>query len=137
MEFRPGTFFKTTDKTVKENHRMPALNKAGIRRWYSVASMSVTRSGCENACPSRKAGFTGSATRKPLDGCYGQLKRHGKRIASLARFGPVSMRRCTVFLSARAGVPPAAYRLYSTRSSGPYGTPNTQKKQRFLASGAA
>lgn len=65
--------------------RMRALNKAVIRRWYSVASASVTRSGCENAYPSRKPGFTGSATRKPRSGCYGQLNRRGKRIASLAR----------------------------------------------------
>lgn len=39
----------------------------------------------QNACPSRKSGFTGSATRKPSGGCYGQMNRHGKRIASLAR----------------------------------------------------
>ena len=64
---------------------MRALNKAVIRRWYSVASASVTRSGCENACPSRKSGFTGSATRKPRGGCYGQMNRHGKKIAFLAR----------------------------------------------------
>ena len=70
---------------AKENRRMRALNKAVIRRWYSVASASVTRSGCENAYPSRKPGFTGSATRKPRSGCYGQLNRRGKRIASLAR----------------------------------------------------
>ena len=70
---------------AKENRRMRALNKAVIRRWYSVASASVTQSGCENAYPSRKPGFTGSATRKPLGGCYGQLNRRGKRIASLAR----------------------------------------------------
>lgn len=69
----------------KENRRMCALNKAVIRRWYSVASASVTRSGCENAYPSRKSGFTGSATRKPRSGCYGQMNRRGKRIASLAR----------------------------------------------------
>lgn len=70
---------------AKENRRMRALNKAVIRRWYSVVSASVTRSGCENAYPSRKPGFTGSATRKPRSGCYGQLNRRGKRIASLAR----------------------------------------------------
>ena len=70
---------------AKENRRMHALNKAVIRRWYSVASASVTRSGCKNACPSRKSGFTGSATREPHGGCYGQLNRHDKRIASLAR----------------------------------------------------
>ena len=70
---------------AKGNRRMRALNKAVIRRWYSVASASVTRSGCENAYPSRKPSFTGSATRKPRSGCYGQLNRRGKRIASLAR----------------------------------------------------
>lgn len=66
-------------------HSPHALNKAVIRRWYSVASASVTRSGCKNACPSRKSGFTGSATRKPRGCCYDQMNRHGKRIASLAR----------------------------------------------------
>ena len=70
---------------AKENRRMHALNKAVIRRWYSVASASVTRSGCQNACPSRKSGFTGRATRKPSGGCYGQINRHGKRIAFLVR----------------------------------------------------
>ena len=70
---------------AKENRRMHALNKAVIRRWYSVASASVTRSGCKNACPSRKSGFTGRATRKPSGGCYGQINRHGKRIAFLVR----------------------------------------------------
>ena len=70
---------------AKENRRMRALNKAVIRRWYSVASASVTRSGCKNACPSRKSGFTGRATRKPSGGCYGQINRHGKRIAFLVR----------------------------------------------------
>ena len=76
---------RAANAKAKETRRMRALNKAVIRRWYSVASASVTRSGCENACPSRKPGFTGSATRKPLGGCCGQLNRHGKRIASLAR----------------------------------------------------
>ena len=44
---------------AKENRRMRALNKAVIRRWYSVASASVTRSGCENAYPSRNRALPG------------------------------------------------------------------------------
>ena len=121
---------------AKENRRMRALNKAVIRRWYSVASASVTRSGCENACPSRKPGFTGSATRKPLGGCYGQLNRHGKRIASLARIQ--SRFHATLYSF------PERVRRISTGSLQPLQyairwveIPNAKEKQRFLASGAA
>lgn len=71
---------------AKENRRMRALNKAVIRRWYSVASASVTRSGCENAYPSRNRALPGvQPVSHAAADCYGQLNRRGKRIASLAR----------------------------------------------------
>lgn len=121
---------------AKENRRMRALNKAVIRRWYSVASASVTRSGCENAYPSRKPCFTGSATREPHGGCYGQLNRHDKRIASLARIQSrfhatlysftERMRRIST-----GSLQPLQYAIRWVEN------PNAKEKQRFLASGAA